>query len=250
MKLALGLAVILVATTSAQEAKQSPQEVWSWGARSLSESEGLEHSPKKIGELADVVSLTAADTYTLALRKDGTVWMWGVDPADVADLRPLRRIAPKALPGLAGIRSVAADDSVMFIVKDDGTVWKRGRFHEEVPARGAEVDTRTPALVDGLSNIVSVAANNGMYLALDKDGGVWAWGNNPIRQLLPNDSGRMSTGSFEGPPRLPGPIGAVILSGAFGSPRRSTFPMPGQIGAFECPTLQRAPEGQRQYRST
>lgn len=152
--------------------------------------------------LSNVVSIAASRTFSLALKKDGSVATWGENyvPKDLTLLR------------------IASDESHSWGLKQDGTVV--GWWRENSPSYGLltaknvsnavaiavgsapQGGTRGVALKNdgtvinwggetiykdatppaGLSNVVAVAAGYNHTLALTRDGTVTGWGFNGVGQ--------------------------------------------------------------------
>jgi alpha-tubulin suppressor-like RCC1 family protein len=116
--------------------------------------------------LGDVISVSAGRTRCLALKNNGTVVEWGFIPHDGS-----------AVPaGLSGITAVAAGGFHSLALRSDGAVVEWGsRFDGEnwSPAKA-------PA---GLADVVALAAGRLHSLALRADGTVVAWGHNSHGQL-------------------------------------------------------------------
>jgi len=58
-------------------------ELWSWGFNTQGQL-GLNNitsysSPKQVGALTTWANLTASDTYSIAIKTDGTLWSWGAN---------------------------------------------------------------------------------------------------------------------------------------------------------------------------
>ncbi len=102
----------------------------------------------------------------LGVRSDGTVAVWGNDPA----------FPPLAQPpaGLTGVKAVAAGVGFDIALKADGTVvgWNstNATYAQSATDKG---QSRPPA---GLSNVVAIAAGQFHALALKADGTVVGWG--------------------------------------------------------------------------
>ena len=116
--------------------------------------------------LTDVVAVAAGRTHCLALKGNGTVVEWGFIPHDGSPMPA----------GLTGITAVACGGFHSLALRADGTVVEWGsRFDGETwqPAKA-------PA---GLSDVVALAAGRLHSLALRADGTVVAWGHNSHGQL-------------------------------------------------------------------
>ncbi len=147
--------------------------VWVWGNNMYGQlgdgtfdfmGEGPPSVPAQVGGLAGVTAIAAGYTHSLALKADGTVWMWG--PALVQ------------AGGLTNVLAIAAGYSYSLAVKGDGTVWEWGcsAFGQSAPR--TYTCRETPAQVTWLAGIEKVALPMGGYhgLALKGDGTAWEWG--------------------------------------------------------------------------
>jgi hypothetical protein len=119
---------------------------------------GLQDSTTNVpAGLSGVVGIAAGNSHALALKSNGTVVGWGENNVGQAT----------APPGLTGVVAVRAGQSSSLAVKSDGTVVKWGSF-ADVPA--------------GLDRVVDVQVGANHALALRSDGTVVAWGNDSFGQ--------------------------------------------------------------------
>ncbi|MDF2837498.1 MAG: hypothetical protein K0Q63_3138, partial [Paenibacillus sp.] len=97
------------------------------------------------GSLTNVIDIAGGETFSLALKADGTVAKWGLHPSTYPD-------------GLESVVSIAANELHAMALKADGTVvaWHYGVGQVGVPG--------------GLNNVVSIAAGTNHFLALQADG--------------------------------------------------------------------------------
>jgi len=201
-------------------ALRSDGTVWAWGRNGESQlgigatSEDVHPSPVQVvgGEaggtyLTDIIAISAGHGHTLALRADGTVWVWGV--------RSISGVVPSAEfiqnsdhvvsnPVQVGSRSgfgedalltdviaISAGNSHSLALKADGTVWSWGDNSDGALGMGSTLprNQSLPVQVlsgadDGtyLSDVVAICAGS-HSLALRADGTVWSWGGNTHSQL-------------------------------------------------------------------
>ena len=136
--------------------------------------------------MSDVISVAAGFDYSLALKKDGTVWAWGGNTWGTAgDGSYVNRYQPVLVSSLSGITGITAGTEHCLALKNDGTVWSWGWNADGCLGDGSNVAKRsTPARIMALSGITSIAANGSIHsLALQSDGTVWTWGDNFYGQL-------------------------------------------------------------------
>jgi len=139
--------------------------------------------PAKVLNLTDIVAIAASEqAYSLALKRDGTVWSWGYKPGSTGSVvDPANyRAVPEPVPGLSDVKAIATGmTDVSLVLKNDGTVWQSGYG----------VNAFAFVLVKGLDNVLAISAGENHWLAAKSDGTVWAWGS--------NNNGQLGTGPVE-----------------------------------------------------
>lgn len=125
--------------------------------------------------------IAAGQFSTVALRGDGTVWMWGLGA----------ELTPTQVQGLSSIRAIAVGGGHTVVLRSDGTVWAWGsnrfgqlgdgtRGHWSEEGEWISTDRGTPVQVLGpygegyLTNVTAIAAGSHHTVALRSDGTVWA----------------------------------------------------------------------------
>lgn len=108
---------------------------------------------KLITGLMDITSIAVNNgfNYGLALKKDGSVLVWG---GSTSDIRPVS--------GLNRIKSIAGGDS-NYAIAEDGSVWNW--------------TSGTPTQVVGLKEINAIAVGKSYVVASKADESVYAWGS-------------------------------------------------------------------------
>lgn len=177
-------------------------KVWTWGGNYYGEiGDGTESgddsipfilnkrvSPGRVNGLDEtvddpVVAIAAGSYYSLALKKGGTVWEWGVQIGPEGD-NHLEASQVKFADGtpLTDIVAISAEAYHALAVKDGGTVWAWGQNASGELGNGTNITTGSPVQVlkaDGspLTGITDVRAGRYFSIALDKNSGkVWTWG--------------------------------------------------------------------------
>jgi alpha-tubulin suppressor-like RCC1 family protein len=129
--------------------------------------------------------LVAGDSFSMALRPDGTVWTWGDNgrgqQGDNQAENPA--VTPREVPGLSGLLTVAAAGDHALAVTSDGSVWAWGADDQSQCGDGGTSDLYNPTELSGLSNIVAVTAGQENGFAVDSSGNLYGWGNNDNGQL-------------------------------------------------------------------
>ncbi len=147
-------------------------------------------TPVQVLGLSNVKAIAAGFfNNSLALKSDGTVWVWGINVFGQLGTGPTgpdkcggnacSRI-PVQVKNLDSITALAGGGHRVLALRTDGTVWAWG---SAILGNGTRSDSVTPVEVSGLSNVTAIAAGQLDSLALKDDGTVWAWGNNPFGQL-------------------------------------------------------------------
>ncbi|NNF58540.1 MAG: hypothetical protein HKN04_09880 [Rhodothermaceae bacterium] len=103
--------------------------VWGWGSNRHSalahpDENAVFVEPTQIEGLTDVVSVAAGSGYSLALKSDGTVWMWGTMSGlsnYPSPFHTIRRVTP-----LQNIVMLAADHHHALAASEAGTLWGWG----------------------------------------------------------------------------------------------------------------------------
>ena len=183
--------------------------VWAWGHNGYGQlgigtmgSQSLA-APAQVGGLTGVTAIAAGYQHSMALKADGTVWVWGNDGV-FAILGP----APVQAIGLTNVQAIAAGYGTSLAVKGDGTVWQWGLDILSSPIYTLPPVRSTPTQVMELTGVERVAlpfaGSHG--LAMKSDGTVWEWGG-----FLDSELGWATT-ARPVPSRLDGLSDVVALS--------------------------------------
>jgi alpha-tubulin suppressor-like RCC1 family protein len=141
-----------------------------------------------------VTEIAAGDYTSLAVKRDGTVWMWGSNQYGACGdgttggnfTTPVQVPIPARIttPSRPGKHAVAVGTGVYAAIDTQGQVWTWGINWNGRLGDGTADSRFTPARVkksanpnDYLTGIVSIAAGGGTLAALDADTTVWSWGS-------------------------------------------------------------------------
>jgi hypothetical protein len=189
-------------------ALQADGTVWAWGSNfngqlgnnTTVDASALKpvqvHGAGNVGFLTGVTAVVAGSRVSMALKSDGSVWVWGLTYA-----RYQSEFVPLQVVGLNGVTAIAtggdgAGDEMMAL-KSDGTVWLWGLNMWGGLGNGTCCfDQTAPVQVHGagnvgfLSGVTAIATTGQFSMALKSDGSVWAWGINREGELgIGNNTG-------------------------------------------------------------
>lgn len=141
----------------------------------------IDQFPKE--ERNDYIQVECGVSHTVALKYDGTVWVWGDNTNRKLGIEEGTSITkPFNIKELQDIVFVSTGDEHSLALKNDGSVWVWGRNADNQLGDGTNITRRVPVKVE-LEKIVDIAAGGNFSVALKNDGTVWAWGNNRSGQL-------------------------------------------------------------------
>lgn len=167
--------------------------VFSWGSNfygALGRPPRVELSldtPGEVPGLTGVVQVVAGAGVSTALKKDGTVWVWGSNwqqqfgfPAPTDQPGPTRGwvLEPQQVPGLTGVVQIAVGLTgrhTLALLKD-GTlrVWGNTDWGQLGTGAGPGFQPRPVAIQ--INGVAAVFANGNNTFAVKTDGTLWAWG--------------------------------------------------------------------------
>jgi alpha-tubulin suppressor-like RCC1 family protein len=151
--------VIAIAGGSAHTiALKNDGTVWTWGNNDYGQlGDGTTEDksiPVQVKGLNNVAAIAAGGYhYTIALKKDGTVWTWGNnDYGQLGDGTTEDKRTPLQVQGLSNVIAITGGSAHTIVVKKDGTVWTWGNSGYGQSGDGTAEDNRTPVQMKGLSN--------------------------------------------------------------------------------------------------
>lgn len=148
--------------------------VWGWGRNAEGQlgiggdSQKPMSQPQRL-DIDNVVSVSASEDRSFAVKKDGSVWAWGKNRyGELGIPRSERQSTPIQIPDLSNIIKVSSGSGSTLALSEDGNVWEWGINYKN------EIDIK-PTKIEALSDIIDVSTSNGGHLALKTDGTVWQW---------------------------------------------------------------------------
>lgn len=163
--------------------------VWGWGAASYgrlglgTEVDSLVLSPIQIPGLEDVIEIETGSYHSMALKEDGSVWMWGFNEFGVlGNGTNNTSLSPSPVAGFNNIISISSGQSHAIALDEHGQVWTWGLNNYGQLGDGTPVDKNLPVLIN-LPGVVEIGAGIYHSMAVDSSGNVYAWGLNSSYQL-------------------------------------------------------------------
>ena len=150
---------------------------------------------KSLTESKQYAKIKSGNTFTVALKEDGTVWSWGkgtngqLGTGNTNDqTQPVQVLAPDGVNKLTDVIDIAVGYYGASALLSDGTIVSWGGNENYNLGDGTTTNRSIPVYVlDGsknkLNNIIKIAKGIRHTLALTANGEVYAWGNNKYGQL-------------------------------------------------------------------
>lgn len=126
-----------------------------------------------------VIAVDAGSNGVIALKSDGSVWMWNGLPKTDGTWNDI----PKIVPGLSSIVGIATNNiggnygDNYLALESDGTIWAWGDNHYGQLGNGTTTSSVTPVRVN-ISDVVKINSIGHTSFAIKRDGTVWGWGYN------------------------------------------------------------------------
>lgn len=182
----------------------SDGSLWMWGSfvtpsidkRYGGMDMGYQKSPVKI--MTDVVSVSCSGGSTAAIKKDGSLWMWGFNTYGGLGTGEHGDTAYKLSPVkiMDDVVAVSCANNHTAAIKTDGSLWLFGNnqyaaigngytgnaTREETGANGYTYPIQTiPQKI--MDDVVEVSCGDDFTAAIKSDGTLWTWGWNKYGQL-------------------------------------------------------------------
>src|SRR6266571_1915854 len=182
--------IAIAAGGSHSMALKSDGTVWCWGENSNGQAGNgatgaTQATPVMATNLANVVTIAAGGTHSLAVKADGSAWGWGQNTyGQVGNgTTATSQTVPVAVTNLANVLGIGAGQYHSLALLTDGTIagWGRGDYGEVGNGATEATVNSQPIAVNGLGGVELTVENHS--LMVKNDGTVWAFGYNGFGEL-------------------------------------------------------------------
>jgi alpha-tubulin suppressor-like RCC1 family protein len=168
---------------------RSDGTLWTWGDNNefeegtLGDGTTLSKSyPHQVGTDSDWVIVSAGLSFTLAVKKDGTLWAWGRnDYGQLGDGTTVHKHVPIQIGTDKNWITISTGLFHSGALKADGSLWMWGSNYNGELGINSTTPSLTPVQVAG--NWKLVDAGVARTFAIAQDGTLWAWGSNEFGTL-------------------------------------------------------------------
>ena len=115
--------------------------------------------------------IRTGDNFTVALKEDGNIDLWGYDISQMVDSD-----LPYTINVVETYVDISAGKNHMVALRKDGTVWTAGDNIYGQLGIGSNVSTTKLVQIQGLSDIEKIAAGDNFGVAMDSYGIIYVWG--------------------------------------------------------------------------
>ena len=137
------------------------------------------------GAQGPFVAISAGGSHSLALDRNGNLWVWGSNLEGQLGLGPgaASSIAsPIKLQSPSGIIGISAGDINSFALDQSGQVWSWGFNGTGQLGNGTQTSNPTPAPA-AISAVNAISGGSLFAMARKVDGSLWAWGDDQFGEL-------------------------------------------------------------------
>lgn len=181
--------------------------LYTWGHNGSGQlgNGGLLDVTTPVVALTSIISISAGDGFSLAVRNDGSLWSWGRNTHGQLGLGDsVDRLSPTQVPGVTTAAKVAAGGQHSLILLAGGSVLTTGNNEFGQLGLGSITPTATPTTIPGLSGITGISAGYFHSVTIGPDDQIQLWGRNFEGQC---GGGESSAATYHSPQLLTGITG-------------------------------------------
>lgn len=163
--------------------------LWAWGSQANGQlgnnvTSGNVLNPTQISNNPNWAFVSAGEFYSLAIKKDGTLWGWGRNTdGQLGDGTTTQRNTPVQIGTATDWVGVYAGYAHSIARKSNNTLWTWGRNTSGQLGINSTAVQQTPIQVGTDTNWQTVSVGRNHTVAIKNNGELWAWGSNLFGQL-------------------------------------------------------------------
>ena len=173
--------------------------LWVWGSQANGQlgnnvTSGNVLNPTQISNDPNWAFVSAGELYSLAIKKDGTLWAWGRNAdGQLGDGTTTQRNSPVQIGTATDWVGVYAGYAHSIARKSDNTLWSWGRNTSGQLGINSTAVQQTPIQVGTDTNWQTVSVGRNHTVAIKSNGELWSWGSNIVGQLgLGNNTNQLA----------------------------------------------------------
>jgi hypothetical protein len=160
--------------------------LWGWGSNDYGQlglgtagyQSGNKNVPKQIGTDNDWIAVAAGNQHTVALKRDNSLWTWGLNEAGQLGNNNLNNVTKPTRVGTDNDWiQIAAGQFYTIALKQNGSIWSWGSnsYGELGYETGEALRNPTPRKIGNDTDWKEIHAG-GFNAAIKQNGALWIWG--------------------------------------------------------------------------
>lgn len=143
------------------------------------------NSPRQIGIDSNWVFVATKGNFTMAIKRDGSLWAWGGNEYGQLGLGTVSEVVniPTRVGTDADWESVAPGANHTVAIKRNGTLWSWGSNGNGQLGTGTALSRSAPGQIGTDAAWSSASSGEFFSIAIKDDGTLWTWGRNNYYQL-------------------------------------------------------------------
>lgn len=160
---------------------------WGWNADAQLGDGSLalyKNTPVQISADTNWKNISAGAAFNLAIRQDGTLWVWGRNSeGQLGDGTLIYKNVPVQIGIATDWKIVSAGGGHSTAIRQDGTLWCWGWNDSGQLGDGTFIPKTTPIKIGTDTSWQNISAGGAHSMAIKQDGTLWVWGDNADGQL-------------------------------------------------------------------
>lgn len=163
--------------------------IWAWGNNGNAQlGNGTQSGsqtliPEQVGTDRNWKEISAGDNHSIAIKFDGTVWVWGSNVFGALGSGLSIQTSPIQVGIDSSWSKVSAGENHNLLIKSDGTLWAWGRNFSGLLGTGTTSDIISPTQIGESSNWASLSTEVWHSAVINDEGQLFVFGSNQSGQL-------------------------------------------------------------------